>query len=68
MANGEVACPRCHVRMQAGYLAEEARQAHWYEGLPKYWLGLPAFRWARTQVPITTYRCPSCGYLESYAR
>jgi hypothetical protein len=54
--------------MQEGYLVENARRAHWFEGRPRYWLGLNIFRWAQAQMPITTYRCTSCGYLESYAR
>ena len=68
MGQGEIACPKCKVPMQEGYLSEETRHGHWYEGRPRYFLGIPMFRWAKTQVPIKAYRCPSCGYLESYAR
>lgn len=68
MVPREIACPKCKVAMQEGYLAEEARPAHWYGGAPRYWLGLAAFRWAKMQLPITVYRCPACGYLESYAK
>jgi hypothetical protein len=68
MADREIACPKCSQPMQEGYLVENARRAHWFEGRPRYWLGLNIFRWAQAQVPITTYRCTSRGYLESYAR
>lgn len=39
----------------------------WVEGEPErsYWVGLKLK--GRTQLPVTTYRCGRCGYLESYA-
>ena len=46
---------------------EVARAWASVEGPPDYgWLGLKWFR--RKRVLITAYRCPSCGYLEAYAR
>ncbi len=68
MTQSAIACPKCKQQMQEGYLADEASVARWYGGPPKRWLGMPLVRWAKTQLPITTYRCPSCGYLESYAK
>ena len=68
MAQSTIACPKCNQPMQEGYLADETRLAHWYEGPPRRWLGMTLVRWAKKQLPITAYRCPSCGYLESYAR
>ena len=42
-------------------------QAEWHAGQPKYskWTGLKVSK--DLKMPITTYRCPKCGYLESYA-
>jgi hypothetical protein len=68
MAQSTIACPKCKQPMQEGYLREETRQSRWYEGPPKRWLGMTMVGWATKQLPITAYRCPSCGYLESYAR
>ncbi len=68
MVDKAIACPKCKQPMQEGYLADQASVARWYEGPPKRWLGMPLVRWAKTQLPITAYRCPSCGYLESYAK
>jgi Domain of unknown function (DUF6487) len=68
MAQSTIACPKCKQPMQEGYLREETRQSRWYEGPPKRWLGMTMVGWATKQLPITAYRCPSCGYLESYAK
>jgi hypothetical protein len=68
MAPITMACPKCQQPMQEGYLANEARVARWYEGPPRRWLGVAIVGWANKQLPITTYRCSSCGYLESYAK
>ncbi len=54
--------------MQQGYLCDETQVAHWYEGPPRRWLGMAMVRWAKRRWPITAYRCPLCGYLESYAK
>jgi hypothetical protein len=55
--------------MQEGFLldrGEGAREGEWVEGpLERGWLGVKWMR--RKRLPITAYRCPSCGYLESYA-
>jgi hypothetical protein len=68
MAQSTIAGPKCKQPMQEGYLREETRQSRWYEGPPRRWLGMTMVGWATKQLPITAYRCPSCGYLESYAK
>ncbi len=68
MVQSAIACPKCKQPMQEGYLREETRLARWYEGPPRVWLGMTMVGWATRQLPIATYRCSSCGYLESYAR
>jgi hypothetical protein len=48
-------------------IEHRARVAHWAEGIPTYWLlGIVRMR-GRRRLPITTWRCVKCGYLESYA-
>jgi hypothetical protein len=39
----------------------------WVEGapMPSFWTGLKTSN--RRKLEVTTYRCASCGYLESYA-
>jgi hypothetical protein len=64
-------CIRCHVQMEVGYVVDANQsgyqQQKWSPGEPEpnFWMGL---KLAKDQVlPVTTLRCPSCGYLESYA-
>ena len=71
MVQSEIACPKCKHQMQEGFPLDRgdapARVGEWVEGAPEYgWLGVKWVR--RKRLPITAYRCPSCGYLETYAR
>ena len=45
----------------------ENSQSQWAEGPPvrSMWTGIKLEKGAKH--PVTTYRCPRCGYLESYA-
>jgi hypothetical protein len=59
--------------MVAGYLLEageaNARSVtQWVEGNPEanFWTGLKLKN--RDVMPVMTFRCPHCGYLESYAQ
>jgi hypothetical protein len=62
-------CLRCHAQMEIGYVADGTHagyaQQQWSPGLPEksFWTGLKM----EVVVPVTTLRCPNCGYLESYA-
>jgi hypothetical protein len=66
-------CPKCQRQMEAGFVLDRtfrggAAQSAWIEGTPRpsFWTGL---RFDRAALkPVTTYRCPGCGYLESYTR
>lgn len=67
-------CPRCGNRMQLGSIIDYgqnrfvSRQARWVEGEPeKSWITGSMKTSGRRVIPITSYRCQSCGYLESYA-
>jgi hypothetical protein len=64
--------PRCQTPMEAGYLLEygygdRKAQATWVEGKPEmgWFFGLKTSN--RRELLVVTYRCPSCGRLESYA-
>jgi len=64
-------CLRCHTPMESGYITDNTYggtlQQTWTEGTPKksFWMGIKISR--QELVPVTTLRCPKCGYLESYA-
>jgi hypothetical protein len=72
MARSEPVCPHCKQRMQEGYLPDAAtnvwRAPSWVEGKPEwsFWTGLKMR--GKTPLPVTAYRCPSCGYVEIYAK
>jgi hypothetical protein len=58
--------------MEPGFVLDRTHggvaQSTWVEGAPvrSIWTGLKLKGHQRLQV--MTYRCPKCGYLESYAR
>ena len=64
-------CPKCGTPMDAGFVLDQATgafaQISWIEGAPElsFWERFK-FREHRL-LPVTTYRCQRCGYLESYA-
>ncbi len=43
-------------------------QSGWVDGVPEksIWTGGLKLK-GRVRIPVITYRCPPCGYLESYA-
>ena len=65
-------CPKCRGDMQQGFIVDnsygELIVSHWAAGAPRksFWTGtkLPQEK----RIPIGTYRCSSCGFLEAYAR
>jgi len=69
--NKQVECIRCHAQMEPGFLPDGTHsgftQQKWAPGTPQpsFWMGLKLND--AEVVPVVTYRCPSCGYLESYA-
>ncbi|GMV15619.1 MAG: hypothetical protein HS104_25680 [Polyangiaceae bacterium] len=72
MATSPLQCPKCESEMEQGFVLDNTYGARlvsqWAPGAP-----LKSF-WTRTKlpeedlIPIGTYRCSSCGYLEQYAR
>jgi hypothetical protein len=64
-------CGKCGGGMQEGFqldsIHNSARVAHWAEGAPEFWfLRILKLR-GRRKIPIRTWRCSKCGYLESFA-
>ena len=64
-------CPKCGAPMEEGFILDNAHgtrvQSEWIEGLPERtrWTGLKLK--GKEHLPVTTFRCLQCGYLESYA-
>jgi hypothetical protein len=76
MRGTRLECPRCTKRLQPGFLMEKGNSdqvsvTQWVEGAPEtvVWLGFKVgLNVKKRQVlPVTTFRCERCGYLESYA-
>jgi hypothetical protein len=65
-------CPKCQGTMSEGFVVDRTDNgravASWVEGAPEksIWSGIKLR--GKTQVPIATWRCGSCGFLESYAK
>lgn len=57
--------------MEPGYIIDNGYErftvAAWVAGLPErsVWTGLKLRK--KVKVPVTTFRCPHCGRLESFA-
>jgi hypothetical protein len=58
--------------MEGGFLRDVTHgamlQSTWIEGAPvkSFWTGIRLR--GLVQLPVTTFRCSACGYLESYAQ
>jgi hypothetical protein len=71
MSERTIACTRCRTTMEPGFVLDQTygamAQSDWVAGKPErsFWTGLTVK--GRERLPVTTYRCPKCGYLESYA-
>lgn len=65
-------CIKCRTPMEPGFLLDNTHggktQSAWIEGeaVKSFWTGLDVK--GRQKIPVATFRCPQCGYLESYAR
>ena len=73
MREKRVECPKCKKAMNVGFLLpyskfDQSHPAQWVEGVPQksVWTGTMVNR--RAVIPVLTYRCQACGFLESYAR
>jgi len=58
--------------MESGWVPDNThaglQQENWCPGEPQpsFWTGLKVEK-KDIVIPVTTFRCPNCGYLESYA-
>ena len=65
-------CPKCRGSMTEGFVIDNAHGGRmvstWLEGAPakSIWLGVKLD--GKKPIEITTLRCASCGFLESYAK
>lgn len=66
-------CLRCQTPMEDGFIAERGRNSllvpRWCRGEPQrsFLAGELGRRQYTDGLRIHAYRCPNCGYLESYA-
>lgn len=71
--NPTLNCSRCGGAMEEGFLLDSTGefgaqvQSRWLEGKPEraHWTGLKTR--GRQELTVMTYRCKTCGFLESYA-
>lgn len=67
----EPVCPKCNTAMEPGFVLDQSYatnvQSTWVGGTAErsIWTGVKLK--GHQRLPITTFRCPACGYLESYA-
>lgn len=71
------ACRRCNVGMEKGFRIDHAhadmmiKQERWVAGdarPPSFFAGTETSGGQEVSaIKVITYRCPNCGYLESYA-
>ena len=72
MTASRLECPKCHGQLEQGFVVDHTYGAQvvsqWAKGAPvkSFWTGTKVPDQGR--LPIGTYRCSSCGYLEAYAR
>lgn len=65
-------CPKCGGGMKQGFIMDFAHSqflvSQWAPGAPKrsFWMGTKKPK--EGLISVGTYRCDSCGFLESYAR
>lgn len=72
LGSARVVCSKCGTAMVAGFVAEylsggRAQLDYWIEGPPTQDLRGRLDVTDQRKIPIKTYRCSRCGYLESYA-
>jgi hypothetical protein len=64
-------CPKCSGEMHEGFIADYTEgavlQEEWVQGPPEpsLWYGTKVRN--KERLHVVTFRCATCGYLESYA-
>ena len=68
----ETQCPKCRSSMELGFIKDQGYGANytasWVEGAPEQSFWEVTKTRGKKHVQVATYRCTSCGFLESYAR
>ena len=65
-------CIKCGAPLEEGFILDNAHsarlQSEWIEGVPERsrWTGLKLK--GKERIPVVTFRCLRCGYLESFAQ
>ena len=73
MSTEKTHCPKCSGEMVQGFIVDRSggrgfiSVSSWVEGTPEksFWWGTIAPD--ERHVPVGTFRCSACGFLESYA-
>ncbi len=64
-------CGKCGGTLKEGFLVDSSknatRVAEWAEGAPQYWVLRILRMRGRRKLPVRSFRCSRCGFLESYA-
>ena len=66
-----IRCPKCDTTMEQGFILDRTHgavlSAEWVGGTPEKsaFAGIRKLR-KRPRFLVMSYRCPKCGYLESY--
>jgi predicted nucleic-acid-binding Zn-ribbon protein len=65
-------CPKCQKSMEEGHVPDiahgQVHQSQWAPGAAEIRRFLGGIKWSsKEQIPLTAFRCPSCGYVELYA-
>jgi hypothetical protein len=66
-------CAKCGGEMQEGFILEVTESGRavssWVGGKPEFpWTSFGVRIKGKEQLPIQSFRCTKCGFLESYAR
>jgi predicted nucleic-acid-binding Zn-ribbon protein len=68
-------CPKCGKQMQEGYIPDRGYNSNYVANFPVWVSGHPEKRFlggldldGKITLNITTFRCQTCAYLESYAK
>lgn len=72
MVQPVINCPKCQGLMEEGFILDRGHYntgivETWVEGAPvqSFWSGIKVKN--KQQFEVRTFRCASCGFLESYA-
>jgi hypothetical protein len=73
MADFHPRCPKCDRPMDRGHVPDlshgQVMESSWAPGEAEGRRFLGGIKYAASElIPFSAYRCPSCGYVEFYAR